>query len=333
MKNDWDIGPQAARLHSEALVWDNHGCMPIETNDKFLPELQRWAAAGVNVACVNVGYGEIPWQQHVLTLAFMRRWLIKHTDDYALVTSVDDIHQAKADGKLAVAFDIEGGAAIEHEISLIQMFYDLGVRWMLMAYNLNNKLGGGCHDIDTGLTDFGREVLDEMAKVGMVACCSHTGYRTTRDVFNYSTNPVLLSHSNPKVLKDHPRNVPDELILACARTGGVVGITGIGLFLADDDPSVSNLVRHIDYVVQLVGSDHVGIGLDFVFDPSELDTDVATQSETFPPGFGYGGSIKIASPECLPRITEGLLGLGYAEYDVLKILGKNLLRVAENVWK
>src|SRR4029077_17545590 len=116
-------------------------------------------------------------------IAQFRRWISMRPEQYVLINGVGDIERAKREGKLAVGFDIEGARAIGDQISLVQLFYDLGVRWMLMAYNRANLVGCGCHDAeDTGLTAFGRQVLDEMARVGMAACCSHTGPRTSLEV-------------------------------------------------------------------------------------------------------------------------------------------------------
>src|SRR5690606_36645690 len=135
--------------------------------------------------------------------------------------------------------------AVADQPSLVSLYYELGVSWMLIAYNRNNAAGSGCQDEDRGLTDFGRMVIDEMTRVGMIVCCSHTGYRTAREVIDYSKNPVIFSHSNPRALRDHPRNIPDELMKACAARGGVVGINGIGLFLGENDNSTEAIVRHI----------------------------------------------------------------------------------------
>ena len=246
-------GTRAAALHRDALVWDNHGCMPLESAAllaQYLPQLTRYRDAGTDVVMINVGYGEMPLGETLERLAHLRRYLRAHPEHYVEALSVADIERAKASGMLAVGFDLEGMAPIQDELALISTFYDLGVRWMLIAYNRTNRIGGGCHDADPGLTDLGREALDEMARVGMVCCCSHTGYRTALDVMRYSKNPVILSHSNPRALKDHPRNVPDEILDACARTGGVIGINGIGIFLGDNEIASEVFVRHVDYVAQ-----------------------------------------------------------------------------------
>lgn len=324
----------AAAVLASNLVWDNHVCMPLRPHDQaFLPELERWRQIGADVVFLNVGFGDWGIEEHVRTLANFRRWLQLHPDRYVIIDIVDDIDRARASGRLAIGFDIEGANAIDDQTSLIQLYYDLGVRWMLIAYNRNNRVGGGCQDDDTGLTAFGREVIDEMARVGMVACCSHTGFRTTMDVMEYSSNPVILSHSNPRALHEHPRNVTDEAMLACARTGGVVGLNGIGIFLGDNDISTDTFVRHVDYVVELLGPDHVALGIDYAVDQKEVDEHIAKMRTTFPPGLGYERGVRMVPPEQLPEIVERLLQLGYSEDSLRGLLGANLLRVAKTVWK
>ncbi len=210
---------------------------------------------------------------------------------------------------------------------------DIGVRWMLMVYNRANLAGSGCHDaVDDGLTAFGREVVREMDRVGIIKCCTHTGYRTAMDVLTMSERPCIFSHSNPRALRDHPRNIPNELIDACAATGGVVGITGIGIFLGDNDSGVATFVNHIDYVKARVGIEHVAIGLDYVFDQKEMD--FATRpSSIWPAGFGYQAGIKFVAPEDLSRLTADMLRPGYADSEVRAVLGENLLRVVREVWQ
>ncbi len=316
------------------LAWDNHGCMPLRPfDDSFLPQLQRYRDAGVDVAMLNVGFGEQGVEEHMRNLAHFRRWISARPEQYVLIDTVADIADARASGRLAVGFDIEGANALADQPSLVQLYYELGVRWMLIAYSRNNRVGGGCHDEDGGLTAFGREVLDEMARAGMVACCTHTGLRTTMDVMAYSSRPVIFSHANPRALHDHPRNISDEAIRACAATGGVVCLNGVGIFLGSNDNTTETYVRHLDHVVQTVGPRHVGIGLDYVFDTAELDAALAASAHTFPPGWGYDPGVKFVEPERLRTIVERLQGLGYSETDLQAILGSNLLRVATEVWR
>ncbi|MDC8011218.1 dipeptidase [Tahibacter soli] len=326
--------PHARELLARHLVWDNHACMPLRPHDtRFLPQLERHRAAGADVVIVNVGFGDQSIEDHLRMLAALRDWFAGNADRYRLIGTVDDIERARAEGLLAVGFDIEGARAIGDQLSLVRLYYDLGVRWMLVAYNRNNLAGGGCQDDDGGLTDYGRRMLEEMARVGMIACCSHTGYRTAREAIDASPTPVIFSHSNPRALRDHPRNIPDDLIRACAARGGVVGINGIGIFLGDNDASSATLARHVEYVAGLVGVEHVGLGLDYTFDSAEVDEYIAAHPVTFPPHLGYGAGIRMVEPEQLPELTETLLARGWPENDVAAVLGGNWMRIARQVWR
>ncbi len=316
------------------LVWDNHVCMPLKPHDQtFLPELARWKRVGADVVFLNVGFGDSGIEEHIRTIANFRHWLQLHSDQYVLINAVEDIDRARTTGRMAIGFDIEGANAIADQMSLIQLYYDLGVRWMLIAYNRNNRVGGGCQDDDNGLTAFGRDVIDEMARVGMIVCCSHTGFKTTMDVMEYSSKPVILSHSNPRAVHEHPRNVTDAAMRACANTGGVVGLNGIGIFLGNNDNSTDTFVRHVDYVVELLGPAHVALGIDYAVDQHEVEDNIAKMRATFPAGLGYEEGVRIIPPEQLPDIVERLLQLGYTEENLRGLLGANLLRVAKAVWK
>ncbi len=315
------------------LIWDNHGCMPLRPSDtSFLPELQRYRTAGVDVVSLNVGMDMTPWHTCVLMLAQFRAWIKRHPDHYVLAERVADIERSKSEGKLAVSFDMEGGKVLNGRLDMIQLYYGLGVRWMLIAYNLNNELGGGCQDDDGGLTDYGREVIREMERVGMVVCCSHTGYRTAMEVMERADNPVIFSHSNPLSVWSHKRNIRDELIRACAQTGGVIGVNGVGYFLDANEARTDSVVRHIDYVAQLVGPRHVGLGLDYVFDQSELQGIVSKNPTVFPADQGYASGVRFIEPERIPKIIDSLQSRGYRGEDLAGILGGNHMRIAKSVW-
>lgn len=318
----------------DAVVWDNHACMPLRPDDdSFLPQLARHKAAGVNLVSLNVGFDMYPWEHTLTVLASFRRWIGRHSQHYVLAQTAADIEAAKRDHKLAVVFDIEGGCAVEAHLGLVEIYYRLGVRWMLIAYNKNNRLGGGCQDADSGLTDYGRQVIDEMERVGMVLCCSHTGYRTAREAMEYSHNPVIFSHSNPRAVCDRERNIPDDLMKACAGTGGVVNLNGIGLFLGDNDNSTDTWMRHLDYAVELIGPEHVGIGMDYVFDQSEMSDYIKARPDIFPPEKGYADGMAMIEPERIPVIAEALLKRGLSEVQARGIIGDNNLRVARQVWR
>jgi membrane dipeptidase len=324
----------ARKLIDAVPVWDHHACLPLRPNDpSFLPQLSRHKAAGFDAITVNIGFGEQGPEEHLRMIAALRHWLLARPQEYLLLQQAGDVERARATGRLAVGFDIEGANAVGDQLSLIQLYYDLGVRWMLMAYNTSNRAGGGCQDEDGGLTNFGRAMVQEMERVGMLLCLSHTGHRTVRDVLAMATQPLIFSHSNCAALHAHPRNIPDELIRACAATGGVVGINGVGIFLGKNDISSETYARHVDHVVQLVGSAHVSIALDYVFDLSELEEHVEKMKGTFPPGLGYELGARFVPPEQLEEIVVTLQGWGYSDTDLTALLGGNLLRLAKQVWK
>lgn len=330
-----DLTPSRARRLIDATpVWDHHACLPLRPLDaSFLPQLARHKAAGFDAVTVNIGFGEQGPEPHLRMLAALRHWLMARPDDYLLLLQADDVERARSTGRLAVGFDIEGANAIGDQLSLVQLYHDLGVRWMLLAYNQPNRVGGGCQADDGGLTAFGRSVLAEMERVGMQVCLSHTGHRTARDVLEAATRPVIFSHSNCAALHPHPRNIPDELIRACAATGGVVGINGVGIFLGRNDISSQTYARHVDHVVQLVGPAHVSMALDYVFDAAELQQHMEQMKSTFPPGLGYELGARFLPPEQLEEIVSTLQGWGYGDDDLKALLGGNLLRLARTVWK
>lgn len=334
MKNDPAGDTRAATLLRSSLVWDNHTCLPLRPDDaSFLPQLSRHKAAGFDAVMVNVGFGEMGPEAHLKMLASLRDWFASRPSDYVLIDTAEDIDRARASNRLAVGFDIEGANAVGDQLSLVQRYHDLGVRWMLLAYNQGNRVGGGCQDDDAGLTTFGRELIAEMEHVGMQLCLSHTGHRTAGEALAIATRPVIFSHSNCAALHPHPRNIPDELIRACAATGGVVGINGVGIFLGKNDVSSETYARHVDHVVQLVGPAHVSIALDYVFDIGELDEYMRTMRHTFPPGLGYELGARFLPPEQVGDIVETLQSWGYADHDLKAILGGNLMRLARETWR
>lgn len=327
------LSPRARALLGDAIVWDNHGCMPMHPSPAFMPQLERYRASGCNVVSLNAGYGDMGWDEHVLLLDFMRQWLLERPDDYLLVGAAEDVALAKRTGRLGVVFDVEGMVPVQDDPSRVRRLYELGVRWMLVAYNRNNAAGGGClDDEDGGLTSTGRRIIDEMDAAGMVLCLSHTGARTAREALEHSRSPAILSHSNPLGVTPHPRNVSDELMKACAANGGVVGLNGVGRFLgAPEDALVPALLRHIGYVIDLVGPNHVGLGIDYLFDTEELEAHIKAHPALYPPDLGE--SVATVEPEAMPQIVEGLCALRLSDEEVRAVLGGNWLRIAQQVWK
>jgi membrane dipeptidase len=315
------------------IVWDNHACLPLRASPEFMDGLARFTRAVVDVVSINVGFGTQPLDAHLRMLAYFRAWIGARSDKYRLVETIEDIEKSKAAGTLGICFDVEGMVPVIDQPDAVQTLYGLGVRWMLIAYNQANGAGGGCMDVDRGLTAAGRVVIEQMNETGMVLCVSHTGERTALEAIEASRQPVILSHSNPASVDSHVRNVSDTLIRECAASGGVVGISGIGPYLGDATDLVGRWVTQARYVADLVGTAHVGLGLDFVFDRAELDECVRQNPQLFPAGVHGGEGFRMIAPERVPDIASGLSQCGFSDDEVCGILGANWLRVARMAWK
>jgi membrane dipeptidase len=327
---------KAATLHADALVWDQHGCLPLRPDEDVVDELELYRRAGVDLVSINVGMDHTPTVDAFKVLAAFRRGLLARPDRYLIASGVADVRAASGSGRLAVTFDLEGTEPLDGELALLEVFYELGVRTVLIAYNLRNRAGGGCHDDpEVGLTRYGRDLVREMNELGILVDATHCSPRTTFDLFEQSSAPVVFSHSVPMGVKTHARNVTDAQMRACAATGGVVGINGVGIFLDDPEAGTEALVRAVDYAVGIVGAEHVGLGLDYVFDQDEVKAHLERHRDVFPADGGYAASTppRFVSPLQLPDLTAALLRLGYRDVDVRAILGGNFLRVASAVWR
>ena len=329
MKNTNEI----KKICDKTLVWDAHaGVFPDAKIDLNL--LHEWREHSVDYVSINVGFDVMTWQQTLSTLAAYRNWVLQNSDHFVLVSDVNDITEAKKREKLAVAFDIEGMNALNSDINMISLYHGLGVRQMLFAYNLNNGAAGGCHDKNIGLTSFGKSIVAEMNRVGMIIDCSHTSLKTTMDIMMQTNKPIVFSHSNPDAIWHHQRNITDEQIKCCAGTKGVIGINGMGIFLGDNDINIETILKHICYISDLVGADHVGLGFDF---SPKLDLDLedilTSRPDYWPHGHGYDTSgIKHAGPFQIVEIVSGLIERGFATAEIKGILGGNFWRVASQVW-
>ena len=332
--NNWNISEAAAALHHDALIWDN--VWPLEPwcgND--YDKLSRFALAGFNVVSITLAGDNHNISEAIQRVAAARHTILEQPDPFVLVETVEDVFRAKQDGRLAVAFHFEGTRCFERNLEIIEAFYALGVRHTLLAFNQSNSVGGGCaENDDPGLTKFGVRVVKEMERVGMLVDLSHTGCKTTMDVMEIASKPVVFTHSNAATLFDHWRNLSDEQIRACAATGGLVGVSGSSGYLGDDRAANETIFEHIDCLVALAGPEHVGLGLDVVFDEEPLNRYVRSRPDEWPgteapdwPGFHY------AKPEQIPALTEMMLDRGYREHDIRGILGENYVRICGEVWQ
>lgn len=326
------LSPRAARILERAVVCDL--CLPwtpenVHARPGFLED---YAAAGGTFSSLTVSFGNfVTLEGAVRHIARDRRSYARQPDRCVVVDGVGDIERAKAEGKLAVAFNLQGCDPLHGDLAMVEGFYRLGVRQMLLCYNARNLAGDGCHErTDCGLSRFGIELVQEMNLVGMIVDCTHTGYRTTMDIMEHSSDPVIFSHSNARAVFDHDRNIRDDQIRACAASGGLIGVVGLGP-LVGEEVTVDMLLRHVDHILELVGPDHVGLGFDAVYTPEITYRRFGQNPDRYP---GYPEPPwDFILPRHVPAVVEGMVQRGYDDETMLGILGGNFLRVARQVWK
>jgi membrane dipeptidase len=244
--------------------------------------------------------------------------------------SLAEIDQGRREGRLVVGLNSQDTLPIGTDLSRVEALHALGVRHMLLAYNTRNFVADGCAEVaDAGLSNFGRQVVKEMDRVGIILDCTHTGRRSSLEAMELSARPPIFSHSNAYSVCAHIRNIHDEQIVACAARGGVIGVVGIGAFLGDAEARTESMFRHIDYIATLVGPEHVGLGTDYVKDLAPVWEALRNEKDTaWPDPTGTqlyeGGCFQ---PEQLGELVDIMLAHGYST-DVIKgILGANFRRV------
>lgn len=317
--------------------WEAHTCLPLHPDASFAP-LERYRTQGVHYVSINIGMDMNPLTQILPVIASYRARLLAQPEHYLIPRTVSDIEHARNEGKLAVGFDLEGALPLLERPEMVALYRDLGVRQMHFAYNRNNAVAGGCHDQPQGLTALGCRMVDAVNDAGVLMDCAHTERRTTLDIMAHSRHPVVFSHANPLALAEHGRNISDEQIQACAATGGVVCISGVSRFLGTESPQAHDLARHVAYVANLVGAQHVGLGLDISFPQPDLNDDPPGD---FDPGFwwpasaGYGDGIsQMRYPPigAWQQLPDALQAVGMTTHEVDGVLGGNMVRVARQVW-
>ncbi len=320
----------ATDLHDDALVWDM--TLPFQPRYADFALLDRYRASGADFVSLTVNDFANPLAGTLLHLASVRQGIRDRSETLTLAETVDDIEAAKAEGKLAVGFHFQETNPLEGSLGMIELYYQLGVRHMLLAYNQKNRVGDGCAEAtDAALSRFGVSVVKEMNRVGMMVDGSHSGHRTTLHAMEVSSAPFVFSHANAHALHPHYRNIRDDQIKTCAETNGVIGINGCGCFLGDVEASTEAIFRHVDYMVNLVGPKHVGIALDYTLPDPDWTWD-KVDPDAWPPSEASIDA-RDAGPEQLPELTHLMLDHGYGEEDVRDILGRNFLRVAREVWR
>lgn len=332
---------EVMKVHRSALLLDTHNDVPSRTVDGFdigpkaptgHTDLVRLREGGVGAVFFSVYVaaeyvnGNHSANRTLQMIDTVRHDIIaRYPNDFVLTTTAAEIEAAHKRGKIAAAMGIEGGHAIEDSLRLLRDYYELGIRYMTLTHFNTNNWADSSGDITrtdikhhNGLTDFGKDVVREMNRLGMMVDISHVADKTFWDALEVSSAPIIASHSSCRALANVPRNMTDEMIIALAKKGGVVQINFSCDFLKEGtghqgEPraKLADVVAHIDHVKQIAGIDAVGIGSDFdgiSCTPEGLD-DVSK----------------------FPNLTRALLEKGYSTEDIRKIYSGNLLRVMRAV--
>jgi len=332
---------EADRIHEEAIIID--GRDPTHLMYGFTmsakseyPNILR--DGGVTAVIADAAWVDDNFGQAARAVAAWHRRVAEMDGGARIAYHADDIREAKQNDQIAFILSFQGPAPVEDEAGLIDMWQKLGIRVMQLTYQTQTLLGSGCTEqSDGGLSRFGQAVVRQMNESGIVVDLSHAGHRTSMDAVAVSSQPVILSHTNARALCDTPRNAHDELLRAVAATGGVIGISAYAPIVkkggGQTGASIEDYLDQLDYIFNLVGEEHVGVG----FDAGEMRTPAEATllhariaSSGSAPKHRYVEELKTRSK--VRHLTRGLLRRGYSEGVIRKILGENFLRVFAEVW-
>ena len=274
-------------------------------------------------------------------LSFMAAWggfVGRNADLFSLIGVAGDLDRAKAQKKIGVIMGLQNADEFR-EVKDVKTFYQLGLRCAQLTYNTQNLLGSGSTErIDGGITDYGVDIVKAMNEVGMLVDVSHSGDRTTLDAIELSPKPIAITHSNCRALNNHPRLKTDEAIRKLAAKGGVMGITGVRMFVKDKEPTtIEDIVDHIDHVVKLVGIEHVGIGSDSdLLGYDKMPADQLKQLRAaYKASYAFRDRIDTGGfdhPQKVYDLTAALLKRGYSDANVEAVLGGNFRRLLAGTW-
>jgi len=338
--------PRSDRIHKEAIVvdthidttmmlgkpgWDfmvRHQPEPGENHVDF-PRLREGGldAAFFSIYMAGTVTGPDAVKQSLILIDRVRTLAEQHPNEIVLATTAAEVRAAHKAGKFAALMGMEGGHMIDDNLAVLRDYQRLGVRYLTLSHSVNTNWSDSSGDkpAHNGLTDFGKDVVRELNRLGVMVDISHVSDKTFWDALETSKAPLVASHSSIRAIAGHPRNMTDDMIRALGGKGGVIMINYSVGFLSNERyeaqqknppptelPRVSweKIVDHIDHAVKLVGATHVGLGSDF-------------DGTTVPDGMEDASK--------LPKITAALLAKGYSEQDVKNILGENILRLLERV--
>lgn len=314
-------------LHSDSVVVD--GLQISNWTRQVLEELLAGGVTAVNATCAV-------WENAAETMRSIAAWVDlanRHPDLVFIAERGADIARAKEQARVAVFLGFQNTSPFEDDYRYVELFHRLGVRIAQLTYNNQNLVGGGCFEAqDAGLSRYGRIVVQEMNRVGMLIDLSHVGYRTTRDAIEESAAPVAITHSNPLWFHDTPRNKPEDLISSLVERGGVIGCCLYPTVSGGPAATLDRFCAMVAEMVERFGPDHIGIGSDCTrgwdrdflgwlrngrWNPTDPEQPPAWPQ--WPAWF--------AGPLDFPRLTDGLLEAGLDETTVAAVLGGNWSRL------
>ena len=367
---DQALWQRALAIHRRAIVVDTHNDVTTPmTNDDFdlkgappapyRTNIERMKKGGLTAEFFSLYIK--PWyvanggaaRRTLDMIDSVYRAVERHPQELMIATTAADIRRAKAQNKIACLMGIEGGHAIENSLPTLREFHRLGVRYMTLTWNnANDWADSNRESKHNGLTDFGKDVVREMNRLGMLVDVSHVGDKTMSDVLDISKAPIIASHSSARALSNVPRNIPDDLLKRIAKNGGVVQVNFYSMFIDATTVGPQNAARN-----EKLRTQQAALNEKFKDDPERLaeESDKLEDDNPLPPlpisklidhidhivkvagidHVGIGADFDGANdmPEgardvsMLPNITYELLKRGYSEQDIRKILGENLLRV------
>lgn len=374
----WDFGltsgqeARAAKLHEESLIVDlvfqHPGGYRLFNREPFKSRAEELEKTASGLALIEIINFRLPydldkdlmralWNKTGVTGGYLDLFLdmsdierpqvhleiLAHVPWLHLALTSADIRAAHSCGEHFGIGYSQPVYGFSHDITLVERAYSRGLRSLLLTYNKTNVVGSGATEtVDSGLTDFGKEIVRVQNELGMIVDVSHCGKKTTMDACTQSKAPVTSCHTNAEALMDHPRCKSDDELKAVAATGGLIGITAVPFFLQKDaaTATINDILNHIDYVSDLIGWRHVGFGSDW---PHTVPKSVLTN--IFSPAsqqvLGGGGAADasgwVANVQGFddyldyPNITRGLVKRGYSDEQIRGILGENFLRIFEEV--
>ena len=325
---------QLTKNHIKRISID--GLVIAKFSRSIFKEMQKGKITAANCTCSV-------WENFSQTIDNLTIWndhFERNSDIICNIKKYEDIDKAKADGKVGIILGWQNTSAIENDIKKLQIFYDLGIRIAQLTYNTQNLVGSGCWESnDGGLSDFGKDVVLEMNRLGMIIDLSHVGPKTSSDAIKVSNSPVTYTHCCP-TLKKHPRNKTDEQLKEIANKGGMIGFASYTPFLPKGSESnIDDCINGMDYLINIVGEDQVGIGTDWVQDHDisffqYLQKDKGTGRYVTPPyksvpPMPYGISKLSQFQNFVPAMERA----GWSNNKIEKIIGLNWYLFFKEIWK